>query len=274
MTLRKIIDQYLNHIEINLGYSHRTIDLYSDSLNKFLAFLPNDISLLNQLTVEHLKKYQNFISTLVIDFKSKNLRLSPIRSWLRYCEEQDLVVPSPTRLFLFKNKNNQKPKLELPTAQELAQFLAPTTDPFADLIINLFYTTGLRLSELVSLKIGQVGPKFTLVGKGGKSRLIFCPPPILAAVRKLEGNRAHGLPLFTVSSRTIQNRVEERAKKYNLNIHPHTLRHCFATKLMEDGVNLRSVQELLGHSSILTTQIYTHVSNKELEMAHRMSFGV
>ena len=140
-------------------------------------------------------------------------------------------------------------------------------------ILELMFATGLRVSEVVALNRNQMGKEFEIVGKGGYSRLVFLSDEAQSAIKRYLLTRTDDNPAFFVnrrgkriSVRLIQLFLARYAKEAGISVpvSPHMLRHSFATYLMDSGADLRSIQELLGHQSIATTQIYTHVSNKKL----------
>ena len=174
----------------------------------------------------------------------------------------------------FRNRNGHD-KLILPEAALLQKFLAPHGNPLVDTAVVLVYTTGMRLSELLSLKAFEVQEEFNIVGKGAKERFVTAPPTTVQAVRKYEvdAKLQKGAKLFPWHRRTLQQAITDRAEEDGLaNFSIHTLRHCYATFMLSKGADLRVVQELLGHASVATTQRYTHVTNAQLKNAVRDAF--
>lgn len=254
-----LLDQYLSTISKDYGYSPLTIKLYRIAIQHFLTFLKNkDVKNITHTTLLTYKK--QVANRTNCSFKTKNLALAPIRSFLAYLNTQGANIAYRDHLSGFKDRNGHK-ELVLPTKQELQAFLAPTGDTHTDTLIRLLYVTGLRIAEALSLTPQQVQTKFTIHGKGGKPRLIMCDPTTVQMVRAIETNRPK---VFNLTQRSIQRKFHDR----NPNITPHTLRHLFATTMLEVGTDIRVVQSLLGHSSISTTQRYTHVSDSMLETAH------
>ncbi len=259
-----LVRQYLTDILKNRGYSHATVSLYEKSLNKFLDFVgTKDIM---HITPKTLCDYKAIVAKREnVSHRTKNLDIAPVRSFLSDLNTRGANIPYRDCLSGFTNRNGHK-ELVLPTKDELTKFIAPTTDTRTDAIVRLLYVSGLRIAEALSLTVGQVQPKFTIHGKGGKPRLVMCDPTTIAMIRILEQQSTTG-KVFNITSRSVQRSFTTRAK--DSRITPHTLRHLFATTMLEHGTDIRTVQQLLGHASITTTQRYTHVSDTMLEQAHK-----
>ena len=264
MNNKKLVDEFLKNLSQNCGYSPLTISVYKISLKKFLTFLGNkDIKKVNG---KNLSVYKKIVSDENISYLTKNLRLAPLRSFFAFLNTQGANISYRDYLQGFRNRNGYK-ELVLPSKGELKKFLSPTGDSLMDVFVRLLYSTGLRIAEALSLEVGQVQEKFTIHGKGGKPRLIMCDNTTINMIRDFEKGKIG--KVFFITSRSIQRFFVERAKKLGISqITPHTLRHCFATSLLEKGVDIRIIQPLLGHSSISTTQRYAHVSDNMLESAH------
>lgn len=269
--LKEAVEAFLRYLELERGYSQHTIRLYRNSLENFLAFV-GDISL-KRITKQKIHDYRQVLLKQQSSHKTRNLKLIPVRGLFAFLRARDVEAPA-SDIELFQNKNGHE-KLELPPEEEIEAFLAPSEDEAGDLIVNLLVSTGLRLSELHQLKAGEVQETFNVVGKGAKERFVVCAPRIIESVRAFETKREipKGKPLFGFSQRTIQKIVFERAKKHGLKLSVHTLRHIFATRFLARGADLRDVQEILGHSSIATTEKYTHVSNQRLLERYRTAFN-
>lgn len=268
--MKNLIGEFLYNIEVVKGQSDRTVKLYKKSLEEFDNFIKKDIK---DITKEDVNNYVLYLSKSSSSNKTKNLKLIPIRSFLKFCYvEKDIECLFFEKVQLFKQKNTRE--LNIPSDEELKQFLkisSPVTT--IDLVVNLFFCTGLRVSELLSLKVGQVQETFKVVGKGSKDRLVFCSPRIVSIVREYEESKKLTDKLFPFTSSYLSQLFKKRTKDLKLDIHPHTLRHCFASTLLKNGVGLKEVQDLLGHSSIMTTQIYLHVSNTKLQSSHSKVFN-
>lgn len=262
---KKLLNEFINYLKNEQGYSPHTINLYSVVIKKFLEFLgKKDIFKING---KLLNEYRNKIALQVeLSYLTKNLRLAPIRSFLSFLNTRGANITFKEFIYGFRNRNGHK-ELVLPSKEELKKFLSPTSDTQMDVFVRLLYSTGLRIAEALSLEVGQVQEKFTINGKGGKPRLIMCDIITVNMTRHFEEGKEG--KLFKITARSFQRKFIERTKKLGISsITPHTLRHCFATSLLDGGVDIRVIQPLMGHSSISTTQRYTHVSDKMLEVAH------
>lgn len=266
ITIEKACQSYLAYIERENGYSPLTIRNYTKSLVDFQTFLKKkDIS---RVTKNDLIEFRSMIEKRNENFRTKNLRMVPVRRMLNFISNRyDIKLPEFRTLEPFAMRSSYQ-MLDLPSQERLDAFLASTEDSRADLVVNLVYATGLRLSELSSLKVGDVKEQFSIVGKGAKPRLVFCRPEVVKMVRAYEKSQGleEGKKLFPLTNRMIQYIVKKRAEALGMiDMTTHTLRHCYATWMLENGASLRAVQDLLGHSSIVTTQRYTHMHDNHLK---------
>jgi len=243
-----------------------------------------------------LRNYLNANSSL-LDFIKKNpeeMTTSDVKSYMA----EKLSDKSPSSIVLFLSaikyaylnildeditKKIKRPKREtkIPvvlTQEEVKKLLSVLKSRKSHLIISLIYACGMRVSEIVSFKIRDLNFEeevgFIRNAKGKKDRIFNIPKVLVSALREqvTEQEKKKEVLLFnsykgSLSSRNIQKIVKRAAKRAGIkkDVHPHTLRHSFATHLLEDGVDIRKIQELLGHSNLATTQIYTHISTKELK---------
>jgi site-specific recombinase XerD len=245
---------------------------------------------------------------------TQNYHLIALRSFLKYLSRVDVLSLSPEKIELAKTDMRQVEFLE---AEELERLLSavhktpPGPRPTVDrsfgrvplvrggnhlltlrdtAILELLFSTGMRVSELTGLKIENVNLKrdeFTVRGKGGKLRAVFLSSTAKEALKKYLAARRDASPFLCISHdrahahsggltpRSVQRLVERYAKEAGITkrITPHTLRHTFATDLLLSGADIRSVQSLLGHASITTTQIYTHVTNNQMKEVHKKFHG-
>ena len=266
---QKLVDRFLTILVRDRGYSQNTIKNYLPELTRFLAFLgARDVRHIGE---KALKEYREKIAELDCSYQTKNLRVSSVRSFCNFLNEHHgAKLQCRDTLQFFRNRNGHK-ELKLPSPEELQKFLEPTDNPMLDCFIRLLHASGLRVAEAMSLEIGQVDTQFPIHGKGGKPRLIVCDDETVAQVRALEVGREG--KLFPVSKRYIQLKIQDRAKKCVVEVSAHTLRHLFATRMLNLGTDTRIVQRMLGHSSILTTQRYTHVSDQMLVEAYKKTLS-
>lgn len=272
MKLKEAIETYLRYLELENGYSQNTIKLYRASLQMFLDAV-GDISL-KRITLKKIQDYRQSLLKEKTSHKTRNLRITPLRRLFAFLHARGVEAPGAD-IEMFQNRNGHD-KFELPSKEDLAKFVAPSGNEMLDLIITIVSTTGLRLAELHSLKAGEVQEEFNIIGKGAKERYVTVPASTVAMVRSYEQKQGlkKGQPLWSVTKRTIQRFIQERAEEAGLkNFSIHTLRHCYATFLLSNGADLRQVQEMLGHSSVVTTQRYTHVTNEQLRETRKKVFG-
>jgi site-specific recombinase XerD len=298
MSLKNLKDEFLQYIEIEKGRSALTVRNYEHYLSRFLEFIktdsPSGISeammrnyriYLNRLQARDAKKGQA-IETL--DKKTQNYHLIALRAFLKYLRRQGVQSYDPERIELAKTSERE---LDLITERELNELLsAPDLSTIAGLrdkaILELFFSTGLRVSELCSLDrdIDLHNGEISVRGKGGKIRVVFISGSAAEAVKNYlkarvdideamfidHSPRAHSRMVKEESVRLTPRSVERVVNKYATiagiakKCTPHVIRHSFATDLLYNGADLRTVQMMLGHASIATTQIYTNVTNKFL----------
>lgn len=242
---------------------------YSAYLSKFLAL--TEVEDVEDITVQTVKSFKEQLLAKGLSVKTINYYLICLRLFLRYLSMNDITSLSSEKVETF-NKPVDK-KIELVSLDELKKFLTTEVSPASDLLVNMLFSTGLRVHELYDVRIEDIKDcKFAVLGKGGKVRITFISPVVCKMLHEFLGSRKEGFIFLNkkgehLTVRSMQRLLVERCKKLNVskNITPHTLRHHFATDLLVNGADLRTVQELLGHASILTTQRYTHLTNNQLE---------
>lgn len=304
--IRKYLGDYLDYLEIEKGLSSKTQENYSRFLNKFFNFL-KETNLENlkakDIDTDLVWKYKVYLSRHVNKRNNKSLKkttqnyyLIALRSLLDYFLEKNITSLPPSKIKLAKDKADRDIKfLKL---DQLARLLdSPDTATAIGrrdkAILESLFSTGLRVAELQALNRDQIKIKdktelleISIVGKGEKIRTVYFSKRAVASLRQyLEKRHDFDQALFINYKRGAENSdadrrlsiksIESIVKKYVIisglpvMATPHTLRHSFATDLLNQGVDLRTVQEFLGHSNIATTQIYTHVTNKQLKDIHK-----
>lgn len=302
------LTDYLDFLEIERGLSTKTQENYSRFLNKFFNWLvDNNLDKLKpeKLTADHIWKYRVFLSRHIDPISKKTLKKSTqnyyliaLRSFLEFFVEKKISSLSPTLIKLAKDKSDKEVKfLELNQIEKL--LLSPDVKTKIGLrdrvILETLFSTGLRVAELVNLDREQVkiNPgvrdlEISVVGKGEKVRTVYFSERVVKWLKEyldkrndideaLFINYKPGIEKSGEARRLTTKSIEDIVKKYvkisgvSIMATPHTLRHSFATDLLSQGVDLRLVQEFLGHKNISTTQIYTHVTNKQLKDVHRKS---
>jgi len=301
------LNDFLDWIDIEKGLSSKTQENYKRFLEKFLFWLKkNNLENLkpHELTPEHIWDYRVFLSRHspahgkeALKRSTQNYYLIALRSLLGYFTAKDIVSLPADKIQLAKGDKEKSVKfLNLEQLKKL--FSAPnvtTTPGLRDrAILESFFSTGMRISELTSLNCDQIkllpitkDIEIGIVGKGGRARTIYFSEDAVNWLRKyLETRTDKEKALFInyrapsgASRRLTPRAIEKIIKRYTIQAGipitttPHVLRHSFATDLLSQGVDLRTIQEFLGHKNILATQIYTHITNKQLRDVHRKFHG-
>lgn len=298
MTLSSLITDFLEYLELERDASQLTIRNYDHYLKRFLDFT-GDIDPKN-IDLNMIRKYRLYLSRWSDPKTKKSLKritqnyfMIAVRAFLRYLGRVDIETLSPEKVEL----GEQDPRpLKVLDDSALEQLLAAPDTTKKDgirnrAILETLFSTGLRVSELKSLNRDTINlsrREFGIIGKGGKERVVFLSD---SAVRWLEKylclrkdsfkplfirfqgriNPANQGEAMRLTTRSIERIIEKYVKTLGLSVKatPHTLRHSFATDLLINGADIRSVQEMLGYSNISTTQIYTHVTNAHLKDVHK-----
>ena len=283
------VDQFISYLEVERSASPRTAIAYRHALQQFRAFRGGDVAW-RSVTASDFREF--LLACMKENMARSYVRLTfaALRSFYRFLTERARLSANPL-------KEVSLPKLEkkLPIVLSIAQVAELLDKPnqvqkknqaaawaiSRDVaILELFYSSGLRVSELVSLDVADVdvyAESVRVLGKGRKERVVPVGDPALQAIQKYRQEAAvHAGPLFVskLRKRLSARSVWAMLKKYventsiQLPVSPHKLRHSFATHLLENGADLRSVQTLLGHANLSTTQIYTHVTVERLKKAY------
>jgi len=284
------LKEFLNYIQFERGYSAHTVTAYQHDLENFLNFiykydsiLLKDFGKIDRQAIRHFlgKEYEEGNSA-----KTVARRLASIKSLFNYLVQAEVICDNPAihiktpkvekKIPTFVQENKIEDLMKMPNAVTLIGKRDRA-------ILELFYATGIRLNELAGLNIGSVNPQEKLLrvlGKGNKERIVPFGKPAKHALESYLKKRGKSwvspqeTPLFTgrgekrIAVRTIQQRVNIYLKAVlggRTGASPHTLRHTFGTHLLENDADIRSIQELLGHSSISSTQIYTKVNPKKMK---------
>lgn len=249
------------------NYSPRTRESYLRSLSFFLEFIKE-----SPITKNILVKYKDHVATLNVSVQTKNIRIIPVRSFLKFLNQRsdENKIDYKEVLTTFLDRNGDKNHITIPSGVEVTKLLSALKNINQKYLVlaQIAIVTGMRISEILSLKKGQVQKEFHVIGKGSKQRPIMCSEEIVEAVREYE-KTIDTEKLFSFTSNHAQ-RIFRKASGGKIT--PHTLRHFFAIGLVEYGMNIRIVQELLGHSSIVTTQRYTQVSNAAISEVYHKAY--
>jgi site-specific recombinase XerD len=300
--MKEILTRYLEYIEIEKGRSVRTVELYHHYLAVFVRF--SKIEKPSDITDERVREFRLMLNRKGLTKRTQNYYLIALRSFLKYCIRTNIPSLAPDRIDLAKTPERE---IDLITSDELNRLLAAAngTDEKSlrdKAILELLFSTGLRVSELVGLNVESIDftrDEFSVRGKGSKVRVVFVSPEAKAAVKAYLAKRGDMMEALFVNygpvrmktvakkgkseesseGRITRRSVERIIKQYAIKagigkkVTPHVIRHVFATDLLSNGADIRAVQQMLGHSNIMTTQIYTHITDKHLRDVHKNFHG-
>ena len=300
--LRRLLDDFLEYLVVEKSLSVLTVRNYRHYLTRFLSWMEENAVPLSpsNIDLELTGRFRLFLANYLdkngspLGKATQTYHVIALRSFLRYMViRRDLPVLNPDKIDLPKTESRV---IEFLNADQLTRLLnSPEISNEIGLrdkvILELFFSTGLRVSELTKLNRDQINletQEFSVKGKGNKVRLVFISDTASEWLKRYMAVRKDDYrPLFIrysrdkselkqgekmrLTPRSVERIVKKYSKKAGLpfDAHPHTLRHSFATDLLIQGADLRSVQEMLGHESIRTTQVYTHVTNKHLKEVYR-----
>ncbi len=304
-TLAQWSEDFLIFCEVGKNLSQNTLQNYGRSMKKFQKFLKFSGENMEEFLAEEIdmtiiEKYRLFLAREInprnqekMSIKTQSYHLITLRAFFKFLQKRDVKSYSPEKIELPKLPDRHIEFLEREEVERIFEAtLQNTNSGIRDMaILMTLFSTGLRVSELCNLNREEVNVErgeFSVRGKGGKVRVVFLNTNAKICLKKyLEISPEKTGPLFQSLSHKarkngiLQNRRLSRAtiaslvKKYSLaagivkRVTPHTLRHSFATTLLQNGADLRAIQMMLGHSSITTTQIYTHVSDTHLKEVHQ-----
>ena len=300
MSIKQLITDFLEDLEVAKNRSQRTIIAYSHYLNRFSQFLEKSLNITDpgQIDLEAIRQFRLYLTRYKdqteepLSIKTQGYHLISLRSFLKFLAKRDINTLASEKIDLPKFEPRQISFLEAGELEDLLN--APKGTTIASkrdkAILELLFSTGLRLSEIAALGREDINfdrGEMRVVGKGRKERIVFISDSAKLAISDYLASRhdedealfiRHSLNADQVgdedslrlSVRGIERIVEKYAKIAGLTkkVSPHTLRHSFATDLLINGADIRSVQAMLGHSSIQTTQVYTHITNQQLKEVH------
>ncbi len=289
-TFKKLVDEYLRELAGVRRLSENTISAYRRDLLQFLAYCEkNKINSPNEVTERKIRTFIVFLSNHSLSSSSVSRKLSALRNFFDYLRRQEIISKNP-----LKNLSNPRKKKLLPMTistdsfQNIIKILDESSDNYnmeTKLIFELLYGEAIRVSELCNLKIKDIdfaNKTLKVFGKGSKDRNIPLSNVVINSLKKyldLRKNLSPNAPLIvTKKGAEIYPRMVQRiVKKYIAMVSdvekksPHVLRHSAATHLLDDGADLLSVKEILGHENLSTTQIYTHISIEHLKKVYKNS---
>ncbi len=298
MYVSELIIDFLEHLEIERGRSQKTCENYHLYLNRVIEF--NGDLPVSKLSGEFVRKWRLWLNRYKNDNgfslspTTQSYHLIALRSFLGYCAKRDIECLSPSKIELPKTT---RPQVTFLTTEEIKRMLEiipvnSETGLRDRAIVELLFSSGLRVSELAGLDRDHVNTKrreFTVRGKGQKDRPVYIGVITAAHISEYLALRRDSLPPLFISyrdnqqkqldnsgnfrrltPRSIQRLIRGYALRAGITKHvsPHTMRHSFATDLLINGADIRSVQSLLGHSNIATTQVYTHITDQHLKEVH------
>lgn len=302
MSLPSLKLDFLEYLELERNVSQNTIENYNHYLVRFLEFAGEiepshiDLELIRKYRL-HLSRWKDPKTNESLKRKTQNYFMIALRSFLKYLSRVDITSLPPEKVELGESEDSPLKVLENKDLELLLEAPDLTTqDGLRDrAILETLFSTGLRVSELAALNRDSINyerREFPIIGKGGKERIVFLSEGAVTAIQNaLEIRKDSYKPLFIrfqgrqdtsddgenmrLTTRSIERTVEKYVRQAGLTVKatPHTLRHSFATDLLVNGADIRSVQEMLGHSNIATTQIYTHITNKQLREVHKAFHG-
>ncbi len=289
--LQKLKTAFLEYLEIEKGRSVKTVENYDRYLSRFLAHAK--VQSPGRITETAVREFRIHLNRSGLKHKTQNFYMIALRAFLKFLRKREIESLNPEKIELAKVGQRD---LDLISPQELERLMkGPSGSTLRDLrdraILELFFSTGLRVSELCSLSrdLDLSRDEFSVRGKGEKVRVVFLSPEAKAAIKAYEakrgdvddalfvqmGKNAKNTKDLRISPRSIERLVKRYAIKAGITrkVTPHVIRHSFATDLLENGADLRSVQAMLGHAHIATTQVYTHVTDKHLRDVHKKFHG-
>ncbi|MEA1926044.1 MAG: site-specific tyrosine recombinase/integron integrase [Patescibacteria group bacterium] len=297
--IRQLATDYLEYLEVDKNRSQKTVENYDRYLRKFFSWAK--ISYPKEITGDLAHKYRVFLnrtcdrSGKTLNRNTQNYHVIALRGFLRFLSKHNIASLAAEKVELGRSDGRSANFL---TTDEVNRLLnASNGSALSSLrdhaILSLFFSSGLRVSELTNLdrdRLNLERQEFSIIGKGSKIRIVFISdtarkalerylekridvdPALFVRIVKNPGKKEESLRL---TPRSIQRMIKKYAIKAGIikKVTPHILRHSFATDLLRNGADIRSVQALLGHSSINTTQIYTHVTNKGLKEVYKKYHG-
>jgi len=285
--MEKHINKFIEYLEYEKGYSKKTIINYEKDLELFNNYLKQEkITKIENINHNTIRKYLTNLHDK--NYKSKTIarKISTLRSFFKYNLKNKTIKTNPMTLISNPKQEKTLPKyLKYKDLERMINSIDTSSKEGIQnkLIIELLYSTGIRVSELVNIKLKDIKIKenqITILGKGNKERIVLFGKTAKTVLEQYikeykeyyQGNIMNEYLLINKKGKPLTtNKIELIVKKITRecslkhNISPHTLRHTFATHMLENGADLKTVQELLGHENLKTTAIYTHVTNERLK---------
>jgi site-specific recombinase XerD len=298
-SIRQLKNEYLEYLEIERNRSIKTVENYGRYLERFIVFMAGTGGEnIGDMSEDAIRQYRLWLNRFrdpntdkPLKRVTQNYHVIALRNFLKYLAKRSIKAVAPERVELAKQEDRQVTFLE---ASELERLLGAPKDDLAGLrdraMLAVLFSTGMRVSELCSLNRDMISferGELSVRGKGGKIRPVYLSDEARDHIKAwLDGRTDVDGALFIripknkafakyddlrLTARSVQRIVKQRATAAGIvgkQVSPHTLRHSFATDLLRNGADIRSVQAMLGHSSVTTTQIYTHVTDTQLREVH------
>ena len=286
--MNKELDDFINYLEYERNYSNNTIIAYKNNILQLINYLDSiNINDIKSVKYETIRGYLSYLHENKYKSKSISRMISSMRSFFKYLKGKDIIINNPMTLI-----SNPKLEKKLPkylTINEVEKILnVPDMNDKIGIrdafILELLYVSGIRVSELVNIKLNDIEEsqrRIKILGKGNKERYVLYGSRCSELLKKYISVRSDflkypndylilsktGRKINTREIRNIINRIKTKAG-ISISISPHTFRHTFATHMLNEGADLRAVQELLGHENLSTTTIYTHLTNEKLRRTY------
>lgn len=294
--MNKPLKDFLDYAKFERGYSPETIRSYQSDIEKFFSFLLEEDYSMEEVDIIVIRNFLTKEINNKVSKRSCKRRLSALKLFFDFCHKKEFIKTNPFIFVLYPKVERRFPKvLYKEQIEEILTLNKQRNDELVNrdqAILEVLYFCGLRASELVNIELQHINLKkrvLRILGKGSKERLVPFTDECATTIEKylstcrmelLKRNReptnylflnASGEKLTTRGLEYILDRIEEKTGLF-VGLHPHILRHSFATHLLENGADLRVIQELLGHESLNATQIYTHVSEKVMQDTYQQYF--
>ena len=293
--MNKLLKEFETYLQVERNYSEQTIDSYIRDLEKFYTYLRKEDLLEDQVEEKNIRNFMSEEMMSGVSKRSCSRRLSAIKHYYKFLNERKYISTNPAAIMSLPKKDKKNPDvLYVEQVRKLLELNSERKDELAvrdQAILEVLYTSGIRASELINIKMSDLSlssREIRILGKGNKERIAIisesCRKRIKEYQNKLRLNlllkykgenppselflNNNGDKLTTRGLEYILKKVEEKTGYY-LGLHPHIFRHSLATHLFDNGLDLLEIQKILGHSSIDSTQVYTHVSTKHIKEEYK-----
>lgn len=284
-----MIKEFEKYLNVEKNYSIHTINNYLNDINDFMEFINMNKINIYSIKYNDIREYLNYLYSKNLSKSSVSRILSTLRTFFKWLVRENKIKSNPMELITSPKKDKKLPTYLNHDDVEKILNIPDIKTPLGmrdSAILEMLYSTGIRVGELISIKISDINyseKTINVFGKGSKERVVLFGDALLEKLtlyikrgrnellKKKQSNilflNHHGNPLTERGIEDILNRIIKKGG-LEFTIHPHMLRHTFATHMLDNGADLKVVQELLGHENLSTTQIYTHVSNERLRKVY------